>query len=796
MKRNVLILGAALLALTSCGGESGSLTSSTTPSSEIPVTPISEKKIYDRLMEMGKSLEFRMTTSEGNYTIYNHQYIEYSSSQSGIAKVRGFEEKYPEILMGFNYSLDGETKKYSLNMVSQESSSDFETPATDLNDYIYFSLLTYKDFDITEEDITLYDDGETYGIVYDSNWTSDTQNMLFFLAAGQLGYYSYATSKLVSEILFSFDAKDNLVISMNATDANGNAFHVSNTFDEIGTAKDKDLEAFLNSKDGQVPSEKMSDSIFASLAAKSLSTTTTFSVCTLSSTLSEAVTHVDYTDTAKHVYVEGSPTSSSYYRKNADGNYDSVYIDGHNQIAYEDSEKPFESLGFGYTTIRQEDLRASSNNASSFHYYGLNENAIIASLMGMDILTYYGLSLQDMTFEVSAGKVKEINARSYSFLTQENGSYVRAYFDFNIKIEDTLTLPGEPSPYPSDANTSKIQEIFDVMNSYDKIAFHNEERLSSMATAEHPWMEQDSVYTSSLQYTKTTQWSSGYGDDWTEQVSVTGYIDKGSEGVMPFTFYPSGTKEASGPLTKKNIKEVAPFPFDAAPELFTFAAKESVLKPKDDSARSVLYSNLPFGPYGSVFPESDIVIRREKDASGKYTDRIASIEYTIDLQSFGVAMTIIGKTTFSYGDEVTVDQDIHNDANALPLFVTPTNWSSSYNGEKIKEVFDTYFKGCKNKNGQALSVDDLPYFYIEGYDRFWAGYAWANGELHINLSNCDKSFRTSLMDEFREAFEVNKDYEKRTKDDKTYYVNGDLCVYVSEWADDGLIFTRTADTFK
>ena len=793
MKRNLLILGASLLALTSCGGETSSSTASSNPPS---VTPISEKKIYDRLMEIGNSLQFRMTTADGNYTIYNHQYIEYSSSQSGIAKVRGFEKDYPEIIMGFSYTMDGESKNYSLNMVSQASSNDFETPATDLNDYIYFSLLTYEDFDITEEDITLYDDGETYGIVYDSSWTTETQNMLFYLAAGQLGYYSHATGKLVSEILFSFDADDNLVITMNATDANGTPFQISNTFDEIGTAKDDDVEAFLNSSDGQIPAEKMSDSIYASIAAKSLSTTTTFKICTTSQTLSEAVTHVDYTETAKHMYVEESPTSSSYYRKNADGNYDSVYIDGKNEIAYEDSGHSFESLGFGYTSIRQEDLRASSANATSFKYYGLNENAIIASLMGMDVLTYYGLSVQDMSFEVSAGKVKEIKARSYSFLTQVSSGYARAYFDFSIKIEDTVIEPGEPTPYQSDANTAKIKTIFDTMNSYDKIAYHNEESLSTMSGSEHPWMEQDCVYTPSLQYTKTTQWSNSYGSDWTEQVSVLGYIDKGEEGVMPFTFYASGAKEASGPLTKKSVKEVAPFPFDAAPELFTFVAKESALKPKDTLASQVLYSNLPLGPYGSVFPSSDIVIHREKDASGSFTDRIASIEYTIDLQSFGVSMTIVGKTTFTYGDDVTIDEDIKNEADALPLFVTPTNWSSSYSGERIKEAFDAYFKDCKDKNGKALSVDDLPYFFVEGYDRFWTGYAWANGELHINMSNYDKSFRTSLMDDFRAAFEANKDYEKRMKGEKTYYVNGDLCVYVSAWADDGLIFTKTADTFK
>ena len=209
-----------------------------------------------------------------------------------------------------------------------------------------------------------------------------------------------------------------------------------------------------------------------------------------------------------------------------------------------------------------------------------------------------------------------------------------------------------------------------------------------------------------------------------------------------------------------------------------------------------MYPNLPLGPYGSVFPESDIIIRREKDDAGANTDRISSIEYTIDLQSFGVSMTIIGKTTFTYGDEVIVDEDIKSDAEALPLFVTPTNWSSSYSGEKIKEVFDTYFKGCKDKDGNTLSVDDLPYFFIEGYDRNWSAYAWANGELHIDMTNYDKSFRTSIMDDFRASFEASQNYEKRTKGEKTYYVNGDLCVYVSDWVDDGLVLTKTSDTFQ
>ena len=92
MKRKILLTSVAALFLVGCAGGDGSLPSSSGSSSdsgskETP-TPISEKKIYDRLMEIGASRRFRMKEGD-NYTIYHPSYIEYSSSQSGIAKVRG-----------------------------------------------------------------------------------------------------------------------------------------------------------------------------------------------------------------------------------------------------------------------------------------------------------------------------------------------------------------------------------------------------------------------------------------------------------------------------------------------------------------------------------------------------------------------------------------------------------------------------------------------------------------------------------------------------------------------------------
>lgn len=799
MKRKILLTGVATLLLVGCAGGEGSLPSSSdNPSSDsgskVTPSPISEKKIYDRLMEIGASRRFRMKEGE-NYTIYHPSYIEYSSSQSGIAKVRGFEEAYPEILMGFNYSLDGETKSYALNMVSQAESDDFETPATDLDNYLYFSLLKDPSFDITEEDITLYDDNETYGIIYDGNWTSETTNWLFYLVAGQLGYYSYASSGQVSEVVFAFNDADELVITLHGTlSASGQAFVVSASFDEIGTAKDEDLEAFLNSAQGQIPSSAISDSLYDGLTAKAMSVTTEFSVRTVDGILSSAATHLDFNEESRHFYIDGSEESSSYYKKNKNGNYDTVYIDGTNQIAYEDSGYSYDSLLVPASTLRQEELRATSSNASSFRYYGVNENAIIASFMGLDFLSYYGLSVQDMSFNVISGKVKEIEARTYSFYTQVGNEYKRAYYAFKITIEDALTEPGLPSPYASDDSTEEIKAIFDAMKGYDTIAFHSKEWIAGSESSEHPWIESENVFTSSIQYTKTTQWQSDAYGEWASSTSVVGYLSKGEEGNAPFTFYPSGLKEMSGPLKEGTLKEVAPIPFDAAPELFAFAANKTALKPKNDVIADVLYKNLPFGPYGSILPSSNIVLKRRKDAEGNPTNKIDSISYTIDLTSYGTQMTIVGETTILYSEEVVVDETIQEEANLLTPFVTPTSWSESYYGKTIAERFDAYFEGCVDKDGKALSVDLLPYKYIEGYDRSWSGYAWANGSFHMSLSDYEDSFRYSLMTEFRDALQADPSFERKTEKEtgKAYYVNGDLCVYVSERADDGLILTKTS----
>lgn len=798
MKRKILLTSVAALLLVGCAGGDGSLPSSSGSSSdsgskETP-TPISEKKIYDRLMEIGASRRFRMKEGD-NYTIYHPSYIEYSSSQSGIAKVRGFEERYPEILMGFNYSLDGETKNYALNMVSQAESDDFETPATDLDNYLYFSLLEDPSFDITAEDITLYDDNETYGIIYDGNWTSETTNWLFYLVAGQLGYYSYASSGQVSEVVFTFNEADELVVALHGTLASsGQAFAVSASFDEIGTAKDEDLEAFLNSAEGQIPTSAISDSLYANLTSNAMSVTTEFSVNTVDGTLSSAITHLDFNEESRHFYIEGSETSSSYYRKNKNGNFDTVYIDGKNQIAYEDSGYSYDSLLVPASTICQEDLRASSSNASSFRYYGVNENAIVASFMGLDFLSYYGLSIQDMAFKVVGGKVKEIEARTYSFYTQVGNEYKRAYYAFKITIEDTLTEPGLPSPYEADESTADIKAIFDAMKGYDTVAFHSKEWIAGSENGEHPWMESENVFTSSIQYTKTTQWQSDAYGDWTSSTSVVGYLSKGEEGNAPFTFYPSGLKEMSGPLKQGALKEAAPIPFDAAPELFSFAANKTALKPKNDVVTEVLYKNLPFGPYGSVLPSSSIILKRRKDGEGNPTNQIDSISYTIDLTSYGTQMTIVGETTISYGEEVVVDETIEEEANLLTPFVIPTSWSTSYYGETISERFDAYFEGCVDKDRKALSVDLLPYKYIEGYDRSWSGYAWANGSFHMSLSDYEDSFRYSLMTEFRMALEADPSFEKKMEKEtgKAYYVNGDLCVYVSDRADDGFILTKAS----
>lgn len=804
MKKNFVILAASLLALSACAGNDN-LSSSKDSSNNY--LPLSAQKIFDRLSLLNQTLNFRQVGSNGTNTIYNKRYIEHVNSQSGIVKVDGYKEKYPEVLMGFHYSVDEITgKTFSLDMMQQDSSTDFETPASDLSEYIYLSVFNDEELGITVEDITEHENG-TFGITYDSSWTDATKNYLFYVLCGQFGYYTAADKGKISFLGFSFDNSDNLVVTLESV-SSGVSFTF--TFDQIGEAKDEELEAFLDTENGKIPSYSIPDNVIANLFTKKLSTTTTFNLKNVDgSNFSQPVTmKVSYCEDKKYFAAGNSDTPvavETFYTKNALGNYDTLYIDGTNNVAHSPTKSSFESLGFGFNTINKEDVRAYSPSSNSYHYYGLNENKIVAALAGLDYMSYYGINCRDVEFIVTNGKVSDIHAVTYSGNFKiSDGSYVPLYVDYLIHIEDSFVEIGEPAKYQANADTPDITKIVNNMKSQTKLGIHVSEYMEGDENHAKPTFETEYVYTDKIHYVKTTSWSeTETSNDPTKEenfkasVNTTGFIDKGSEGVQPFVFWPNGTNEANGEVIKgKELKDVDPILFNIAPELLMRAkSAKNLLLPINEAILEVANDVLPLGAYGSLIPLSNLRIYIAKDKDGNLTNFIERIEYGCSFSAVGMSGSLTGEVTFTYGDDVVADANILAEAEKIPVFTAPTSWSTSHEGAAIQAKFNEYFKGCVDEKGNPLSVDLLPYTYIQSSDRFWEAYQYANGTLHLRLSQYDGKDRYSVMKQFKSEIESSSRFTKKVEKGTglTYYVCGDLTVFVSGVIDQGYELTKTSE---
>lgn len=796
MKKIAFLLLSGALSLTACGpvfssnsGLSSEESSEKGSSSDLPVEPLSEEKIYNRLLSIRKAMRFRMKGRTVD-SIYHPNYIEYLSSKTGLAKVAGFEASYAKILMGFHYDESSLGKKsYGLDMVSQASSEDYKTPATDLNNYIYLSLLGAENYPTSAEDIFQYDDGG-YGIRYDSSWNENTTNWLFYILAGQLGYYSYASKGYVTELRFSFDAGDDLLISIQGSYPGG-AYLETFSFSEVGSASDPDLEAFLGSEQGKIPSSAISDSLFASLTATSLSTDTTFSMHDADGLLSSATMHQDIGPDGKHVYVDNAPDSSFYYRKGKNGNAERVFVDGTNHWNYEDTEKTYESIGIPIAELEQSEIRAGKPDSEEFHYYGVNENAIVGALAGLDFMSVYNVGVRSMSFLASGGRVTGLKATTYSFpISGTDGATQYVYIEYEVSILETPREVGKPALYDADKDTPTISSILENMNSYDTISYDAKEWFAGSESDPYPAYETVGVYSPSLQYTKQARWNEDFETEkWEEEVSVKGWIDKGEEGPMPFAMYPNGLSEASGPARKGvSLKDVAPFPLKVAPEVLTLSSAWNALVAKDDTIEGELYAVLPLGTFGSLLPSKDVIITLDAKK-----ERIASITYRTDFKQFGYQIEMSGEVTFSYGEDVQIDETIQKIAESLPLFVTPTSWSTSYNGKSLVSTFASYFAGCVDGKGNALSIDVMPYKYFEGDDD-WVGSEWANGEYHLVASGADLATYQSMRSDLEALFQKDASFVAKTETgtNALYYVNGDLAVRLSERISEGLVLTKAS----
>lgn len=175
--------------------------------------------------------------------------------------------------------------------------------------------------------------------------------------------------------------------------------------------------------------------------------------------------------------------------------------------------------------------------------------------------------------------------------------------------------------------------------------------------------------------------------------ALTGYKKDGENGYIPFKKLRSSTavRATGASLTDYSFKDALGFGLNA--KVFTKKADGTYTI---DGA--VDYDNLTnYSPLESVYGAGDTLTFKLNDAE----DAIEEIDYAYTSSYWG---TTYYKYTFTYGDDVTIDDDYVDAVNALTAFRQPSNW---------KEYL-TWALDLTMSSTSSYYTDFIKYFRFDG----------------------------------------------------------------------------------
>lgn len=674
-RKGLLLVGIGVLALTACGGDKPSSTSSAISSAE----KLTKANIAEKL-NAAKAGGYRMTYREnGNeyYEIYAEKYLYVSKSASGSLQLPGYDKTLADTMMYF-YTLESNEVDLGYCMTTTNAIGRV-IPLESMESFNY--LLQLKD--MTADDIV---DGGEQGF-----FTSDTQ--VIGVLSGVLGYASSAPA--FERAVFTGEGDIlNISLILKSEYATVGFTSVDGTLSDIGTAKVETVDRYLSSF--TMPEEKATEQSVQRMVGNEISLEAEISYYT-GSQLQGNPTHAEVKIDATHIftsYTENGNTTSRMIQKAeeddpnggfAKGHAVSTYINGKNETVNYSNGIQFSEYIFP-SNYKKDILNSMMKTGEdTYRYFGLDADSFVESILrstpGTGSEKVHSVQAHATDGIIDTLTVKYVKKGK----EDDNGNIVYSHYETAIRLLKVEGAIQEIEPYQSEGETTdKIRSAFDVLTSgsvsYHALGYDVDEKE---------------------QYPQNFDYNEIYVTDKTVLISkqklgvlnsISGWTERDGK-IVPFQI----SKEVDGRMSitatrpsKEGDTLAEHISWKASPNVFTMnEANEIVLRPNVISVSPYIYS----GPYAPSMILS--TFKMNLNAQG----RISTISYACDNTSQPKSF-----------EQVDIEYEIdglpemyQTLIDSMEEFTVPTSWAdeSPYIVERLAEYF-----GEEN-------VADIPYYYDE-----------------------------------------------------------------------------------
>lgn len=661
---------------------------------------------------------------------------------------------------------------------------------TSLKDYNIANF--YNEYTVKYNEVLTGSEANTFELKFKQQWYDlGNGNRTFMAFVSQLiaaGEY-FGAGRLRS-IKMYYNTDENLVIEgyINSFDDDDLHLMFVTVLEDVGTARDADMDAFLASDAVKISDKAVNRNDVANALGSSLSTTTTVTAYIDGKEVLVGDNNLDFDENVARLY--GINGDTHYH--NQDGRFVRDYIDGQNEVSWIDTGYPYSQLVAIADRFDEDDWREVGEN--KYRYYGADIDT--AFLDFSETPAPGGWLFQDVVLETSGGKMTKVTATTETeYAVLDSGEEAEVSYKFETKIVPNRSIP-DLKPYARiDDQATRLEKALDYINDPK-----TEYSVYGIETSDDPEFDatgcyREMTYTNEFiledyhYYRTHMDANANVATDEIHTLIGDYYIKDSSgktTGVVPFKVK-DGNPVAKRPVQSADSKTYRRYYCTPSAEVFDYNPSTRTYTTKDD-----------VGYYAAIYVGKAFPTAADNFMVGvsiTLTEDLSKVEKIVYHESFvydGVEYgTADGILTFNYNIDKS---EMLSKLQAMPDYTYPTKWSDSECGEKIVREFNDYYKGCVDHEGKPLDIDNVPYLYDPTADYYWAPVQFTIAK-ELWLLNDAGSSDKDLMKKLIEKFESDDrwTYQETDQNGARVYVDGDMYVRVLPNTVDGLWFGKTVN---
>ncbi|MCQ3034610.1 MAG: hypothetical protein MJ248_00040 [Bacilli bacterium] len=819
--KNLLLATLIGLTLSGCGKNtstnSGTDTNTTTTNEgtdtntgssteeEFVARPVEKSEIYGMFDAMFQTRTFHQKVY-GDYDIFDFIYHEdkYISQSGGdinysavsLPSFKANEDFNRLYYARYTTGEDGHRNYYLGEAIYLYDYVTMQIAGPDTSLEEYNPVAFYDEYNVTGNELALDTKKEnTYVMRFNSRWKDNPAYDAFYYFVGGLieaGPMLGAGRLKKIEISVSTENVMKIVGYINDLETDVVFPYYESDFIDIGTASDADLEAFLASDAVKISNEAPTVDNFANIFEDHISTDTKVYEVINGHKNFIGENHLDYDSEHAHIY--GLEGNSHYTNRN--GALYQDFIDGGNEVYHSPTQFPYSVINGLKNNVDVNDFRKVGEN--KYRYYGINFEEVFGDLSETSVPG--GWAMANLYVELKNGLVDKyiLETSVEKAVINGTGEVVDAYYVFETSVVTPRTVDILVPYERNEEQCLQLERALDVLNSGDvEFKVHGEEH-SDDPDSDNPSVR-DVVYASDYIYEEYKHYKMHMNADSTYQTEEvfdrTGYFlnkdaDGTPTGVTEFKFNRKGNLVAAKP-TNNDKKSLDSYWYYAEPAAEIF----------DYNPTTRTYTTKPYtGYYAAILikkafqSSADNFMDEVRITLNETLDRVETIEYDMVWRfSDGWSTSATGRLDFTYDIDT---ETLRTALKAMGPYQVPSMWTDSAMGFELEREFNDYFEGAKDRHGEQLVIDNVPYLYDERGDSGWAAVQFTsanNGAGEIWMVNDNGCNNPNYMQDLIQLFRDDPDYEEigsyHNLGDVSFK-NGDMVVSLFPRTNDGVWFTN------